>query len=58
MIAVGCLALVVLPLLGLVLGALIAGPDGATWGAIAGLCIALVVSGVMGWALVQVGRRR
>jgi hypothetical protein len=58
MIAVGCLALVVLPLLGLVLGALIAGPDGAMWGAIAGLCIALVVSGVMGWALIQVGRRR
>jgi hypothetical protein len=58
MIAVGCLALVVLPLLGLVLGALIAGPDGALWGAITGLCVALVVSGVMGWALIQVGRRR
>jgi hypothetical protein len=58
MIAVGCLALVVLPLLGMVLGALLAGPDGATWGAIAGLVIAIGISGVMGYALVRIGRRR
>nr|WP_317893122.1 hypothetical protein [uncultured Sphingomonas sp.] len=58
MIAVGCLSLVVLPLLGLVLGGLVAGPDGATWGAVVGLVLAIAISGVMGYALVKIGRRR
>ncbi|MFZ3482933.1 hypothetical protein [Sphingomonas sp. 3-13AW] len=57
MIAVGCLALVVLPLIGLVLGALLAGPDGAIWGALTGLAIAVGISGIMGYALLQIGRR-
>jgi len=57
MIAVGCLALVVLPLIGLVLGALLAGPDGGIWGALVGLAIAIAISGVMGYALLRIGRR-
>lgn len=57
MIALGCLALVILPLVGLVAGALIAGPAGGRWGAAAGLVAALAISGVMAYALVKVGRR-
>lgn len=58
MIAIGCLALVVLPLLGLALGGMLGGPDGATWGAIAGLVVALGISAFTGYALVKIGRRR
>jgi hypothetical protein len=57
MIAVGCLALVVLPLIGLVLGALLAGLDGGIWGALVGLAIAVAISGIMGYALIRIGRR-
>jgi hypothetical protein len=58
MIAIGCLALIILPLLGLALGGMVDGPDGATWGAIIGLVVALGISGFMGYALVKIGRRR
>jgi hypothetical protein len=58
MVAVGCLALVVLPLIGLVLGGYLAGPPGARWGAGAGFAIALISCVASGYVLVKVARRR
>ena len=58
MFAVGCLLLVVLPLMGLALGGLVAGPRGATIAALAGFAVALAVCGVAGFALMKAGRRR
>lgn len=58
MFAIGCLALIVLPLAGLALGGFLAGPAGAKWGASAGLAIAVALSGVTTYALVAAARRR
>lgn len=58
MFAIGCLALVVLPLIGLALGGFLLGPVGAKWGAIAGFVLALAISGVTSYALVAAARRR
>ena len=57
MIAIGCLLLVVLPLLGVALGGYLAGPVGARWGGLAGLGIALLLSGLSGFALYKGTRR-
>lgn len=57
MIAIGCLLLIILPIAGLVVGGLIAGPVGARWGAGIGFAIAAVVSGVSGLALFRVRKR-
>lgn len=57
MIAIGCLLLVVLPIIGLTLGGLLAGPVGAQWGAAIGFGVACVVMGLSGYAMVQIGRR-
>ena len=58
MVALGCLLLVVLPLLGFMGGAFLAGPEGAWWGAGAGFVLALASCGFAGYALVQASRRR
>jgi hypothetical protein len=57
MIAIGCLLLVILPIIGLAVGGVIAGREGAEWGALAGLAVALTVCGSTAYALVKVGRR-
>lgn len=58
MIAIGCLALIVLPLLGLALGGFLGGPTGAKWGACIGLVLALALCGVTSYALVAAARRK
>ena len=57
MIAIGCLSLVILPIIGLVLGGLIAGPAAARWGAAIGFGIALAICGVTGYAFARMRRR-
>ncbi len=57
MAALGCFLLLILPLLGLLLGGLLAGPDGMIWGAGAGLAVALSIIGVTGYGLVKARRR-
>ena len=54
----GCFALILFPLLGLVAGVWLAGAHGAIVGALIELTVALILSGVMGYALVKAGRRR
>jgi hypothetical protein len=56
-IAVGCLGLVVLPLIGLALGGWVDGPTGATWGAAIGMGIALAACGFTAYTLRVIGRR-
>lgn len=58
MAALGCILLLVLPLVGLTIGGLLAGPTGMAWGAGVGLAAALAISGVAGGALVKASRRR
>ena len=53
MIAIGCLLLVILPILGLAVGGLIAGPSAARWGASIGFGIALLFCGITGYAFAQ-----
>ncbi len=57
MIAIGCLLLIVLPLVGLAVGGLVAGPEGALWAAFAGFGIALILAGTAAFALFKAGRR-
>ncbi|WP_395334414.1 hypothetical protein WBP06_23330 [Novosphingobium sp. BL-8H] len=57
MVAIGCLALVVLPLLGLAFGGFLGGAAGARWGASIGFLLALTLCGVSGYALVKAARR-
>lgn len=57
MVAVGCLLLVILPLIGLVGGGWAAGREGAAWGAGAGFALALLACGVALRALVKATRR-
>lgn len=56
MIALGCLLLIVLPLVGLAAGGYVAGGEGAAWAAIGGLAIAVAVCGVTAAALVKARR--
>lgn len=58
MIAGGCLFLIVLPIMGLVVGLFLAGAYGAIWGAATGFVIAVLMSGVMTYALVMASRRK
>ncbi|WP_338241851.1 hypothetical protein [Aurantiacibacter hainanensis] len=58
MAAVGCFALLVLPLAGMMLGGWLAGPEGMIVGAGIGLAVALAITGIAGGALVKAGRRR
>lgn len=58
MVAIGCIALLVFPILGLIAGGLLAGRSGAEWGAALGLGLAFALTGTMGWALVKVGRKK
>lgn len=58
MFAIGCFALIVLPLIGLALGGFLLGPVGAKWGAITGFALALAISGVTTYALIAAARRR
>jgi hypothetical protein len=57
MVAIGCLSLLVLPLAGLSIGTLLAGTQGAMWGAVAGIIAALGIGGIMALALIKAGRR-
>jgi hypothetical protein len=58
MIAVGCLLIVILPLLGLAVGGIVAGPEGAKWGAVVGFGLASGVCGMSAYALMKIGRHR
>jgi hypothetical protein len=58
MIVAGCLALLVLPLVGLVCGGVLAGQQGAIWGALAGFAVALVLCGGSAYATFKIGQRR
>lgn len=58
MLALGCLLLIILPLVGLTAGGLIAGPVGARWGAALGFAVAIVLCGVASYALVKAGRSK
>jgi hypothetical protein len=55
---IGCLMLIVLPLLGLAIGGVLAGPQGARWGAVAGFALALIVFVGGTWAFVKGTRGR
>lgn len=57
MVVIGCLALVLFPILGLVIGALLEGPGGARIGAAIGFVLALVLGGFSTFALWKVRRR-
>jgi len=56
MFAVGCLLLVILPIVGLVAGAAIAGTKVAIWSALAGFVIALALCAIAVLGLVQARR--
>lgn len=58
MVAVGCLALILLPLAGLVLGGLLGGPAVARWAALAGFALALALCGLAAYAMAKATRRR
>lgn len=58
MVALGCLLLVVLPLLGFLAGAFLGGEGAALWGAGIGFGLAVASCGFAGYALVQASRRR
>lgn len=58
MAAIGCLLLIILPLVGLTGGGWLAGPDGAKWGAAAGFVIAAALCGVAGYVLAKASRDR
>jgi len=57
-VAIGCLSLIVLPLLGLVLGGLLGGGTGAKWGAGVGLVLAIGLCGITSYALVKTARSK
>ncbi|WP_170065881.1 hypothetical protein [Novosphingobium guangzhouense] len=55
---VGCLLLIVLPLLGLAAGGFLDGAEGAKWGAGVGLALALTLFGIGSYAFVKGIRSR
>jgi len=57
MAVIGCLLLIILPLLGLIIGGLLAGAEGVKWGAAAGFALALVFCGAGTYALFKATRR-
>ena len=58
MVIIGCLAMIVLPLLGLFAGLFIGGLKAGMWGAGIGFAIAVALSWFSGAALVKAARRR
>jgi len=58
MFALGCLALIVLPLIGFVAGLLLGGEGAGVWGAGIGAIIALAMSAIAGLALVKASAKR
>jgi len=58
MFALGCLALIVLPLIGFVAGLILGGQNVGLWGAAIGLIMAIAMSGMAGFALVKASRKR
>ena len=57
MVAIGCLLLVILPIVGFVVGGMVAGAQAAMWSAALGFSVAAAICGVAGYALVKAGRR-
>jgi hypothetical protein len=57
MIAIGCLSLIILPLIGLAVGGYVGGLDAAIWSAFGGLMVAALVGGVGAMALLKARRR-
>jgi hypothetical protein len=57
MIAIGCLSLVILPLIGLAVGGYVGGLDAAIWSAVSGLTVAALICGVGAMALLKARRR-
>jgi len=58
MFALGCLALIVLPLLGFIAGLVMGGQAAGLWGAGVGLIAALLISAIAALALVKASRKR
>lgn len=58
MFALGCLALIVLPLLGFIAGLVMGGQGTGLWGAGIGLIAALLMSAIAALALVKASRKR
>lgn len=58
MVVIGCLALVIFPLLGLVAGGLVDGPGGARLGAGLGFALAVALAGFGAFALWTARSRR
>lgn len=56
MLAIGSLLLIILPIMGLALGGVVAGPVGARGGAVFGLAIAIGVAGISFFALARLRR--
>ena len=57
MAVIGCLLLIVLPLIGVVIGGLLDATQGAKWGAGAGFLLALLISGGGSYAFMKALRR-
>lgn len=57
MAAIGCLLLIILPIVSLTLGGLLAGAAGLRWGAALGFGVALLVCGVTAYGFTQMRRR-
>lgn len=57
MIAIGCLSLIILPLVGLAVGGYVGGPHLSVWFAVLGFVVAAVVCSVSALALAKAGRR-
>lgn len=57
MVALGCVFLIVFPLIGLSLGLWLGGAAAGLWGAAIGFALALAISGVTTYALVKASRR-
>ena len=58
MFAIGCIALIVFPLIGLVAGLMLGGPGAGLWGAGIGLILALALGGTAAMALMKASARR
>jgi hypothetical protein len=58
MIALGCVVLLVFPLIGVLLGAWLGGNEAMLIGGVAGLILAIAACAVPVFALLRAGRRR
>ena len=57
MAVVGCSALILFPIIGLLIGLYAIGTSGAIWGAAAGFMLAAAILGFSFYALAKAGRR-